>query len=145
MFDLRPARPDDLSFLAALERQVMEDHARALWGVFRPAEVSLFDLTNTRIVLEGGRPCGFVTVERGGDHLRLRKIYLDPAHQGRGWGKALLAMIRAEATAAGLPLRLSVLRPNGRALAFYLREGMIPVETTAERILLSTAPARAEA
>ena len=145
MFTLRPARPDDLSYLAALERQVMEPHARALWGAFHPAEFSLFDLSNTRLVLDGAKPAGFVMVERGSDHLRLRKIYLDPAHQGQGWGKALLARIRAEAAGAGLPLRLSVLRPNQRALAFYLREGMRPVDATAERILLEAAPAEARA
>lgn len=117
----------------------MEGYALTLWGQFRPAEISGFDLSNSRIVEVDGGAVGYLMVERGGDHLRLRKIYLEPGFQGRGLGKALLALVRDEARAAGLPLRLSVLRPNHRALAFYLREGMAIFEVTGERIFLEDA------
>lgn len=114
----------------------MERHALALWGRFIAAEISAFDLSNTRIVTVDGSPAGYLTVERAEDHLRLRKIYLDPTFQARGIGSAVLAQARDEARAAGLPLRLSVLRPNQHALAFYLRQGMTIRETTAERLFL---------
>lgn len=136
MVTLRPALPDDAPFLAALEREVMAGHARALWDAYRPAELSAFDLGNTRVVEASGLVLGYVTVERASDHLRLRKLYLAPSHQGGGLGRRLLATVRAEAHAAGLPLRLSVLRPNTRALAFYLREGLRILETTPERTFL---------
>jgi hypothetical protein len=58
MFTLRPALPDDATFLATLERRLMELHARALWGQVRPAESSAFDLSNTRIVMVDGAMAG---------------------------------------------------------------------------------------
>jgi hypothetical protein len=47
---------------------------------------------------------------------------------------------RAAAAAAGLPLRLSVLAPNRRALAFYLREGLQISDTTPDRVFLHSPP-----
>ncbi|MCB6176670.1 GNAT family N-acetyltransferase [Rhodobacter sp. Har01] len=133
---LRPARPSDLGFLEDLEREVMEEHAVSLWGRFLPSEPSAFDLCNTRIYEIGGLAAGYLVVEPGADHLRLRKLYLVPDWQGRGHGRRLLALARSQAGAAGLALRLSVLRSNSRALAFYQREGMQPLFETAERIFL---------
>lgn len=136
MFDLRPATPADSHYLAALEREVMEAYALALWGQFHPATLSAFDLSNTRIAIFEGQRVGYLMVERQQQHLRLRKLYLAPEVQGRGWGRQLLALVRAEAEASNLTLRLSVLRPNSRALAFYLREGMVEVEKTQDRVFL---------
>jgi ribosomal protein S18 acetylase RimI-like enzyme len=142
MVHLRPATPADSPFLAALEREVMEAHAQALWGQFHPAVLSAFDLSNTRVALFDGQPVGFLMVEREDRHLRLRKLYLAPGVQGRGWGRQLLALVRREAEATNLTLRLSVLRPNTRALAFYQREGMVEVESTPDRIFLEMPRAR---
>lgn len=137
MLTFRPAQTTDAPFLLDLEAVVMADHARALWGVFRPQEhISGFDLANTRIIGWHDATAGYVTVEPAPDHLRLRKLYLLPAHQGKGIGKLVLDKVRAEALASGLPLRLSVLRPNARALHFYLREQLEPFEATEERIFL---------
>lgn len=144
-YALRPARTDDAAFLRAVEAAVMQSHATALWGRYLPAEYpTLFDLANTRIVMVGGQDVGNLTIEREAGLLRLRKLYLVAAVQGRGLGKALLAQVAHEADRQGLPLRLSVLRPNARALAFYLREGLQVVEETEERLFLmrSTAEAR---
>lgn len=142
MLDLRPATPADSHYLGALEREVMEAHALALWGQFHPAALSAFDLSNTRLAILDGQPVGYLMVERQQQHLRLRKLYLAPSVQGRGWGRQLLSMVRREAEASNLTLRLSVLRPNTRALRFYLREGMIKVESTPDRIFLEMPSAR---
>jgi GNAT superfamily N-acetyltransferase len=136
MVTLRPALSTDAAYLSDLEREAMAGHAQALWGRFVTAEISGFDLGNTRIAEIADMPVGCLTVERAEDHLRLRKLYLGAAHQGRGIGRGLLAVARREAEGVGLRLRLSVLRPNVRALAFYLREGLEVEETTAERIFL---------
>jgi GNAT superfamily N-acetyltransferase len=139
MIQLRPAHRSDAGFMIRLEAMVMAAHARALWGRLHPApDPTCSDLENSRIVERNGAPVGYLTLERTPDHLRLRKLYLAPGHQGHGLGKQLLHIARAEAAAAGLPLRLSVLRPNTRALNFYLREGLEPVEATAERIFLQS-------
>ena len=114
----------------------MRSHAIALWGQYQATEISSFDLAATRLIYRADWRLGYVTVEVNPDHLRLRKLYLAPIAQGRGIGAQLLAMIRAEAGAARLPLRLSVLAPNTRALAFCLREGLQVAETTPERVFL---------
>lgn len=136
MIALNPATKSDAAFLADLEAEAMASHAIALWGQFLPAALSSFDLGATRIVLQAGVPVGCVTVERSCDHLRLRKLYLTAGVQGQGIGARVLGTVRQEARAAGLPLRLSVLTPNRRALGFYLREGLSMAETTPERIFL---------
>ena len=118
----------------------MKPHATQLWGQFRPSEISAFDLASTRIVYKADRQVGYVTVEQNADHLRLSKLYLAPGAQGKGIGATVLGIVRAEAEAAGLPLRLSVLTPNQRALAFYLRQGLRVSDSTAERVFLQTAP-----
>lgn len=141
MLSLRPAIPAEAAYLTDLESRVMRDHAQALWGRFSPApHPSAFDLANTRIVELSVARAGLLTVEAAPDHLRLRKLYLEPQFQGHGHGRHLLAIVQAEAAARGLPLRLSVLRPNQRALAFYLREGLSIAEETDERIFLSHIP-----
>ena len=141
MLTLRPATTADAAYLVDLESQVMRDHALALWGRFHPAPLpSAFDLGNTRIMDLAGERAGLLTVETAPDHLRLRKLYLEPRFQGHGHGRQLLAIVRDEAAARGLPLRLSVLRPNRRALAFYLREGLSLADETDERIFLSHIP-----
>lgn len=139
MLKLRPAQTTDAPFMKELEATVMADHAKALWGTFRPVDhISVFDLESTRIIEWDTEVAGYVTVERAPDHLRLRKLYLSPAFQGKGIGKSILDQVRDEAFAAHLPLRLSVLRPNERALQFYLRERLELMDTTQERLFLQT-------
>lgn len=141
MLSLRPATPADADYMLELEQRVMQDHARVLWGRFVLTQhPSAFDLANTRIAQLDARPIGLLTVESSPDHLRLRKLYLEPHMQGQGHGRHLLGIVQAEAAARALPLRLSVLRPNTRALAFYLREGLSVAEQTDERIFLSQVP-----
>ncbi len=138
MIHLVPASKSDATFLADLEAEVMRDHATALWGHFRPAEVSAFDLASTQIIYMADRRIGYVTVESNADHMRLSKLYLTPAAQGKGVGALVLRQIRDEAEALGLHLRLSVLRPNSRALGFCLREGLKIIDGTPERIVLQS-------
>jgi GNAT superfamily N-acetyltransferase len=138
MIHLRPALKSDATFLAELEAEVMQPHAAALWGKYLPTPVSAFDLASTRLVVRGEIPVGYVTIEANPDHLRLRKMYLTAKAQGQGIGAEVLDMVRHEAKASGLPLRLSVLEPNRRALAFYLREGLHVTETTTEQVFLQT-------
>ena len=138
MIHLVPASKSDATFLADLEAEVMRDHATALWGHFRPAEVSAFDLASTQIIYMADRRIGYVTVESNADHMRLSKLYLTPAAQGKGVGALVLRQIRDEAEALGLHLRLSVLRPNSRALGFGRREGLKIIDGTPGRIVLQS-------
>jgi GNAT superfamily N-acetyltransferase len=57
----------------------------------------------------------------------LDHLYVDPGHQGRGLGGALLA--RAAERAPG-PLQLWTFARNARARAFYERRGFVAVRET---------------
>lgn len=64
---------------------------------------------------------GWATVPGAGE---LRALYVDPAAQGRGVGRALLARVLAELSAVGHPVcQLWVLAGNSRARGFYAAGG----------------------
>lgn len=79
-----------------------------------------------------GEACGYLSIERQEEHLfHLQKIYLIPAFQGRGIGRALFETAKAHIRSLGrLPARmeLNVNRENS-ALAFYERMGMTRLRT----------------
>nr|WP_253913186.1 GNAT family N-acetyltransferase [Pseudoruegeria sp. HB172150] len=65
---------------------------------------------------------GFVVVRVQADHLYLDHLYLRPAMQGGGRGRAVVEIIQQEARDAKLPLRLMALR-DSPANGFYQRCG----------------------
>jgi len=77
-------------------------------------EILLFDET----------PVGSMLVERSASEIRLIDIALLNEHQNRGIGSGLINDLIAEANAADLPLRLSVLRGNP-AKRLYERLGFV--------------------
>ena len=63
------------------------------------------------------------------------EIYLDPEHQGLGFGRRLFAAARRELRRYGLAsFAVRVLSDNEGAVDFYRRMGGVPVEDTVERI-----------
>lgn len=137
MIQLRSAQKSDAIFMTQLETLVMRSHAISLWGRHVPSPTpSLFDLENSSIVMVGQEPVGYLMVERSDDHLILRKFYLVPEFQGQGIGSAVLNNLIRDASRQSLKLRVSVLRPNIRALKFYKNHGLGLVLETAERIFL---------
>jgi len=76
------------------------------------------------ILSEGQDAIGFMDIEKiNAAYCKLHKIYLLPAHQGKGYGKALLdyAIHKARQMEA-TQLKLNVNRHN-KALGFYQRLG----------------------
>lgn len=86
----------------------------------------------------GGAPIGFALVAppelpaglvRAGD-IELKRIYLLSRFHGSGLGAALMAAAVAEAVARGAPrLLLGVYAHNARAIAFYAKQGFVPIGT----------------
>lgn len=85
---LRPATAADLPALLALENRVFPSD-RLSPRAFR------YHLGNPRATLlvaaSGGTPCGYALILRRGKNARLYGIAVDPASQGQGIGKKLLA------------------------------------------------------
>ncbi len=99
------------------------------------------------LVLEvGGRVVGYATL--GPNRMRMLpqageiyEIYLDPDHQGLGFGKLLFEAARAELRRYGLAsFSVRVLSDNEPAIAFYERLGGRIVAETGERIGEATLP-----
>ncbi len=77
------------------------------------------------LALLDGAPVGFLALALHGDHdAELNKLYLLPAHHGRGLGQQMLAHSLTLARAHGCEeLRLRVNKSNARALRAYERAG----------------------
>ena len=73
-----------------------------------------------------GEPCAYISVERQGEALfHFQKIYVNPAYQGRGLGRALIEQGVAYIRSLGLKqfrVELNVNRAN-TAVGFYSRMG----------------------
>ena len=108
---IRAARAGDSSTLSAIERRSGE----------RFREVGLDDIAEdeptapevlTRYAIEGrswvavddeDRPVGFVVVDDIDGCAHIEQISVDPAHQGRGFGRALVEQVRAWAERTARP------------------------------------------
>jgi GNAT superfamily N-acetyltransferase len=102
----------------SLERIGRFDPARA-----RARFEAAFDPAHMRLVRVGEERVGCVTVRRETSAVSwIEHLYIEPSHQGRGLGAAILGEIMAEADAAGQTLRLSVLKKSD-ANRFYARHG----------------------
>jgi len=135
---IRPARPDDLEPLLAIQREAAvsafahifpqdrypfpTDDIRDLW------RKTLADPGVDIYVAEvGGEPAGSVSVD---DEL-LRTLYVRPAHQGTGVGSTLhdfaLERLRARGCSTA---RLWTLEENWNARRYYERRGWMLTEET---------------
>ena len=129
VFSLRAAREEDIPFLLRLREVAMDPHHRAA-GVFQtPAEMeervrSHWD--EAQVIEVDGRPAGLWKLWRRQDAWWILQVQLMPDHQGRGIGAALIRGLQAQARAAGMPLRLKVLRTNP-ARRLYERLGFVIV------------------
>ena len=128
MIAFAAASEADFERLLALRVLVMRPHLERI-GRFQPERArarfrEAFDPANMRLILVDGAFAGCVSLATAADHLTLGQFYLAPTHQGRGIGGEVLALLLAEADAAGLPVHLSVLKESPAA-RLYERHGFI--------------------
>jgi 2-phosphosulfolactate phosphatase len=126
---IRPADVDDagpvadvhlIAFREALpsvRRPHDDDHARA-W-----VRDTLIPAGHTWVAEHRGRVVGMLTVADGW----VDQLYVDPAHQGRGIGTALLDVAKARSTAG---LELWTFQVNSQAQGFYAQQGFHAEEHT---------------
>jgi putative acetyltransferase len=103
MAKVRPARDADSAGVIAVIARVYAEYPGCILDVDReePAlktPASSFD--RFWVVEEGGRVGGCVGLAFG-DPAELKKLYLDARLRGQGLGKELIALVEAEARAAG--------------------------------------------
>jgi GNAT superfamily N-acetyltransferase len=113
----RPATAGDLEFLYRLTRESLGPWVIQTFGPWDDAaqRERFFreTLVETHEVVErDGEPIGCLCTSIQPGALKLHRVFLLPAAQGRGLGTALVREVMAAARARGLPLRLRVLRVN---------------------------------
>ncbi len=112
---LRRAVPADEGFLLSLRQQTMTEHLkRAGEPTTQEAhrERMRHRFGDIRIVLLDGEAVGMVKAYRDSDAWILHQVQILPSRQGSGVGRWVVEGVIADATAAGLPVRLSVLDGN---------------------------------
>jgi ribosomal protein S18 acetylase RimI-like enzyme len=122
----RPATADDVDFLCDAFLGSLRDAitaTRGRWDAQREREqfLSQLHLPGTRLIDCEGRAVGFLTVLPVEGTLDLHTLCIVPEHQGQGIGAHVMRALVAEAGRRAI--RLSVLKTNPRARAFYERLG----------------------
>lgn len=129
MLQLRDARPDDDPRLHAIHLAgTMSSYGRELaWlgpilaDPATPLEVAEW----TIVACEGDLVLGYAAVTAS----HLENLYIDPAAQGRGVGRELLAAVEARLHPRFDVVTLRCLHANPDARRFYGRHGYYTVET----------------
>ena len=126
IYRIEAAVEADAERLADIRVEAMRPSLEAV-GRFDPLRardrfLGSFVATDTRVILVEEGIAGFFVVRRHADHFYLDHLYVSPAFQGLGLGRDIVEGLKAEAEAAGLPIRLMAL--NGSpANDFYLACG----------------------
>jgi ribosomal protein S18 acetylase RimI-like enzyme len=136
LIELRPATPDDTSFMSRLFARVCEDEL-GLGNWDAPQKQALLAMqfeaqsrsyrenypeSGYQIVLFAGQPVGRIFIHRGRDAIRIVDIALVPEQRNRGIGGELVNRVLEEAAREQKPVRLSV-RHSNPAQRLYHRLG----------------------
>ncbi len=137
---IRPATAADAAAIARLIRALAEyehlshavtmDEERLREHLFGPRPFA-----ETLLAEDGGQVVGYAlffptySTFRGRPGLYLEDLFVEPAHRGKGHGKALLAAVARLAVERGCGrLEWSVLNWNEPAIRFYRSVGAAPVD-----------------
>ncbi len=144
---LRPARADDVEAAAELRAVVMRADLERL-GRYDADRVrqrlrNSFSPEHSSVITLDRAFAGCVTLRPAESRgLLLEHFYLDPRHQGRGLGSAVLRTLLAQADAAGEPVRLNVLQ-GSVARRLYERHGFVLESEDPVDVFMLRPPARA--
>jgi ribosomal protein S18 acetylase RimI-like enzyme len=127
-YRLTAASPSDDVWLDELRRDVYRDLFEATWGGWdEPRHQRHFaecmKLGGISIIEIDGARVGMVQLCEVSDGVEVREIQVEPRHQNRGVGTAVLRDVMAAARARGRCVRLSVGLENQGALRLYERLG----------------------
>ncbi|WP_159999325.1 GNAT family N-acetyltransferase [Roseomonas sp. 18066] len=126
-FRFQPAAEADFERLLDLSVRTMRPQLEALgrWDPVRRRtrmRASFSPMASRLIEAPDGTLLGCVSVHDHEDHGEVCQLYLEPAAQGSGLGRAVMLAIMDERP--DLPLRIEVLK-GSRAKAFYERLGFV--------------------
>lgn len=126
--DFRRGHAEDQDWLFQLFRTTMQDFIDQAWGweelLQREGFATSLPAREFQIIEATGTAVASYHLTRNSDHLLLDMIMVEPSRQRQGYGRMMMAAIKAEARNAQLPVRLSVLQTNP-AIGFHEHEGFI--------------------
>ena len=128
-YDIRRLGLSDMDAVALVHRTAFDERLPQLAGLHTPDEDRaffrghVFETCQVWGAMDGGRLAGFIAFRDGW----IDQLYVLPEHQGRGAGRALLAIAKA---AQGGELNLWTFQRNAGARAFYEANGFAAVELT---------------
>lgn len=141
---LSPTKLIDFDYIYGLCEATMRECVEADLGdcfeaIARPTITALLSKGLFSTIEVNGLRVGAIAVEQHETHYQLEELYVAPAIQNRGIGKAVMAIVVTEASLRGTPIRLHVLASN-RARRFYERLGFMVTRTTKEVTYMERAP-----
>jgi len=122
---LRPARPDDFDFCARLYFTEMEETIRQLkLDVVKQRNnlIERWTAPEVQIITSEGADIGWMQSSVRDGELYLEQIFVDAAFQRRGIGTGIINGLIGQATRAGQPVTLGVVKTNP-AKSLYERLG----------------------
>ena len=130
---LRQVSRSDGDLLADLRVRAMKESLEAV-GRFDPIRAKSrfldnFDPLLTREVLLNDERVGFVVVKEVENHLYLDHLYIDPQHQSKGIGAAVLKQVFDIADASKKAIKLGALKES-RSNDFYKSQGFVFTESS---------------
>jgi RimJ/RimL family protein N-acetyltransferase len=124
---LRSAMPADSGFAYRVREAAFRTCVEAVWGWDEAEQRRLhsrrFASQQFRVIRASGVDVGVLAAARGPDCVKVNQVFILPERQGGGIGGECMRQVIEEADAAGLPVRLRVLKVNPRAAGFFQRLG----------------------
>ncbi len=144
MYALRDAVDADYESLYALHVATMRDAVAATWGWDAAVQQAMFrerwDASDRQIIVVDGEDAGVLAITTTDGEVVIDLIEVDPRHQRRGIGSAVIRDVLAEAHGRGVPAGLAVLKANPAAKRLYERLGFAVREERADRYIMRCAP-----
>jgi ribosomal protein S18 acetylase RimI-like enzyme len=151
-YRIRPATDEDVGFLTDVvieatraQGRLPDDFDERDWrrryAEWTMKQVSGEILDNTTSVIEvDNERAGRLRITRTTDYIELSGIQLRPDVQRHGIGTAIIEDLKAQATAAGMPVELGVEKDNPDARKLYERLGFVQMAETEEEFKLRWTP-----
>jgi ribosomal protein S18 acetylase RimI-like enzyme len=150
---LRPAQPEDDPFLLRVYASARADELAAVgWDTSRLEAFLKMQFTTQKlaygaqfpeadhsIILRDELMIGRMLIDRRDEEIYLVDITVLAEHRGEGVGTSLIRDLQREAAAAGLPVRLRVMKTN-RAISFYEHLGFSKVDESSTHFLMEWHP-----
>ena len=130
--------------MQAWDPQLRDQMLRLQYEAQRRGYLAQFPASDTRLILRGGEPIGWLIVDRSGAMLHCVDIAVVPEARNQGVATWVWRTLQAEASATARPLVLTVLRTNVRARALYVRLKFRVVGETVAHVLMEWRPEGAD-